>query len=131
MNSIAPILLRCVLAIALVMGGLPAWGTSTMGSQHGASVMQDAGEGGKSDCEAAVDRHQQHDADPTGSAHDCCEKDAGCEHDSCRCVCPATSVVVPVRIASAAPILRSLPPSVLNATAPRNIITTLLRPPRA
>lgn len=131
MNSFAPILLRCVLAIALVMGGLPAWGTSAMSFQHDAGVMQDAGQGGKPDCQTAVERHQQHDADPAESAHECCDEDAGCEHESCRCLCPATSLVVPVRIASAAPVSRGLPPSVLNAPAPRDIITTLLRPPRA
>lgn len=130
MHSIAPILLRCILALALVMGGLPVWGTSAMPSQHDTALAQDVSNGDNADCHAEIAERQPGAGDDK-PAHDCCEKDAGCEHESCRCLCPATSLVVPVRLGTALMVAKSLAPSVLNAPAPHDVITTLLRPPRA
>ncbi|NEZ03812.1 CopL family metal-binding regulatory protein [Wenzhouxiangella sp. XN201] len=130
MHSIASILLRCILALALVMGGLPVWGASATPSQYDATLAQVASDGDNADCHSDMAEHQP-DADYEESAHDCCEKDAGCEHETCRCLCPATSLVVPVRLGTTLPAAKSHPPSPLNAPAPHDIISSLLRPPRA
>lgn len=131
MNSFAPILLRCILAIALVTGGLPAWGVSTMTTLADTAGSQDTRDGDKADCQETMAEHQQHGGASDDPAQDCCEKETSCQHDACRCLCPATNLVVPIRVAPVSSLARSHPPAVLNAPAPNNVITTLLRPPRA
>lgn len=130
MNVIAPILLRGILAFALVMGGLPAWGMSAMTAQHDSSIAQDSSQDHKADCHSAESAPQA-DVASDEPKPECCQDGEGCESGSCRCLCPAPNLVVPVRTATSAPARRTLPASILSAPAPRNVITTLLRPPRA
>lgn len=128
MTGISRTLLNGLLAVALLTGGLPAWAGNAPGEHPMAAAESDAGEQRGADCHSDS---TPVDAASHESEHECCDSAEVCEHDDCRCLCPALSLVLPVRAtatawsAPASPTWSSISPS------PTKIITTLLRPPRA
>lgn len=132
-NSIAPILLRCVLVIALVTGG------ASIGSASAVAMTMDSSSQAQShtpddsdaDCHPS-DGETAKDSPSTTPGDNCCsDQEDACTHENCNCVCPALTIVVPMRSAPSTLSIAQGPSSVLSTVTPQRIITTLLRPPRA
>jgi len=132
-KSIAAIALRCLLATALVTGGLSAWSMPDMSMAMGSSPQAGANDSAQqgSDCHpdgSGMSMDQASDQSP----QDCCDKPEGeCTHEKCDCVCPGLTIVVPAGSAAAMLANPQGPPPALSAPAPQQVTTTLLRPPRA
>lgn len=130
MIGIARTLLNALLAVALLSGGLPAWAGNAMSEHSIAAAESDSSEQQQrgSDCHSDNDPI---DAAGKASMHDCCDSDENCEHDGCRCLCPALSLVVPIRATATAWAAPASPAWASTAPSPTSITSTLLRPPRA
>ncbi len=134
MKSTLFMTLRCMLAVAVLAGGLSAW---TSGAAHGPAPEQF--ESQSNDTDSHTDAGNCH---PTGQAAgsesdsrdgepDCCDDPADCQHESCDCACPALTLVVPPLVATAQHTPTPLGSSSLSARSPRHVTETPLRPPQA
>ncbi|RFF28019.1 CopL family metal-binding regulatory protein [Wenzhouxiangella sp. 15190] len=135
MDWSAASLLRYILAIALVAGGLSAWSihANPIVMDQSTQAVSSAGDQQGSDCHPD---NTEPASDSTSEAHggDCCDEDkqeGDCTDEKCSCVCPALTLVVPIGSAPAAPAVAQAHAAALAAPAPQKVITTLLRPPRA
>lgn len=127
------ILLRCLLAFAMVTGSIPALSVGDMltSSDIASEETGSAPDVKNSECHSA-DSETSPESTSSTSDEDCCsEKGDGCTHENCNCVCPALTIVVPTRSAPAALTNVRVSYSALTVPAPQKVITTPLRPPRA
>ncbi|QKK02781.1 MAG: hypothetical protein HND55_09070 [Pseudomonadota bacterium] len=136
MHSLIAMLIRGLLAITLVTGGLSAWSMNATSMAMGLSSQAAPDISGQQDAD-------NHHADSQAAAHapseqpqhDCCEDQEGdCAQDmyeKCDCVCPALSIFVPVDNPPAITAAAQGPVASIFVSAPQRVITTLLRPPRA
>lgn len=128
MTGISRTLLHGLLAVTLLAGGLPAWAGSTPAVNGETAVAADSGDQGSPNCHTDGAPVEAAASEPM---HDCCETDEPCEHDDCRCVCPALSLVVPIPATVTAWTAPHSPAWMLSASSPIAITSNLLRPPRA
>jgi len=132
-KSIAAIALRCLLATALVTGGLSAWSMSDapMALDSSSQTTSSASDGQDAGCHPAGSETAADSASEKSPADCCNEPEGDCTHEKCDCVCPGLTIVVPAGIAAA---ILANPQGLAFAfatAAPQKVTTTLLRPPRA
>jgi len=87
MNSIAPIVLRCILAVVLVTGGLPALGSGGLDSNHASPAPADA----QLETVPAPVQHDVNDGGTAKSGEDCTDHGADSQMPSSVSDCMAGS----------------------------------------
>ncbi|MEE4304739.1 MAG: hypothetical protein V2J19_11375 [Wenzhouxiangella sp.] len=134
MKPTLSVTLRCMLAVALLAASVPAWTSGSaqgLSAGHSAAAPFDADPGQDEGKCHQPDQAADGTSDSRSDEHDCCDEQSGCQHESCDCACPALTLVVPPRLATAQHMPTPLGASSLPARSPRNAIDTPLRPPQA
>lgn len=132
MKPFAAILLRSLLAVALVGGGLSSWtmGASAMSmSASSPAAMHSHGET-VGPCHHLAGQDADDSLTLAASIDHCADSDE-CQYPSCNHLCTSAGLAVPVRAHSSARPPATCPPVAFVAPSPHNLTSPPQRPPRA